>query len=594
MIDPFNDSFGGPFDDSFEDTHEEYLEGKEAYSKRKKQNAYKIGTPLAMAYKELMSGAFPTTEQRELPKLKEFAELIKLESEIAAVLVMLYVKHEQNIRVDQKEIVNFLAPILMLKPRLLRKEIREMMCRGIVIFRRSDEDFTLDISHDTMYAIDNGDLEYFHNLGPNGLEKSIEYLYNNLFQSRRASANKMNEIYEEISSRNPDLEIVKYIDENFMFANPEEMYTFLGVVVQSFISKDPFSFSQTEESFPGSMVTKSALRMSIMDSDWTPMKEGYIELKGGGMFDNSPNLKLSREGFEKFYSEMDPKMMALAKKRSIPLRLNIQEPDTINEVPLYFDGELENQLNKIEKLLTGQKLEEYQKSVSGKMHGITMLFYGSPGCGKTEFALQLARKTKRPVIQIQVTDILDKWVGESETKLKDIFKDYKTAMDQYDMAPILFLNEADQLLNKRVEAKGALEQMMNGLQNLFLEEMENFNGIMIGTTNLISNMDRAFERRWIYKVNFGKPTSKAQFNIWKDQIPALKKSELEALIQKFDFTPGEISNVAKRWQIEKLIGDGETEFDILLSLCNTETFASQSEQKFIGFEMSQKKKESLY
>ena len=175
-----------------------------------------------------------------------------------------------------------------------------------------------------------------------------------------------------------------------------------------------------------------------------------------------------------------------------------------------------------------------------------MLFYGDPGCGKTEFALQLARNTQRSIIQINVSDIMSKWVGESEGNLKRIFRDYNRATLDAANCPILFINEADQLISKRFDANNSVDQMHNGLQNILLEEMENFNGILIGTTNLQRNMDAAFERRWLIKINFNKPSAVALSSIWKQFVPEFSDEEVQVLIRDFSLSPGEIMNVVQR------------------------------------------------
>lgn len=131
-----------------------------------------------------------------------------------------------------------------------------------------------------------------------------------------------------------------------------------------------------------------------------------------------------------------------------------------------------------------------------------MSFYGTPGTGKTETVLQIARKTGRDLIQVNVSEVKSMWVGESEKNIKGIFDDYKQKVKQSVKAPILLFNEADAIIGKRqVGAERAVEKMENSIQNIILQEIEQLDGILIATTNLAENMDKAFERRFLMIQN---------------------------------------------------------------------------------------------
>lgn len=94
------------------------------------------------------------------------------------------------------------------------------------------------------------------------------------------------------------------------------------------------------------------------------------------------------------------------------------------------------------------------------------------------------------------------WVGESEKNIKGIFDDYKQKVKQSVKAPILLFNEADAIIGKRqVGAERAVEKMENSIQNIILQEIEQLDGILIATTNLAENMDKAFERHFLMIQN---------------------------------------------------------------------------------------------
>jgi SpoVK/Ycf46/Vps4 family AAA+-type ATPase len=189
-------------------------------------------------------------------------------------------------------------------------------------------------------------------------------------------------------------------------------------------------------------------------------------------------------------------------------------------------------------------------------------------------------------MKIQVSDILSKWVGDSEINLKRIFTDYKRLYEKSKEAPILFLNECDQIIGKRIDTQSSVDQMNNGLQNIVLEEMETFPGILIGTTNLVTNMDPAFERRWTVKLTFEPPNETAMIMIWKNAIKGITTEEAKTLSIAFKFTPGEIMNISRRYTFEKLLGTKKKRIDILTELCKTEKYQLHRSGAMIGFEFT--------
>jgi SpoVK/Ycf46/Vps4 family AAA+-type ATPase len=311
---------------------------------------------------------------------------------------------------------------------------------------------------------------------------------------------------------------------------------------------------------------------------------GYVQHVGGQFIGKNIELELTEKGYKEFLKEIDSTTLKVMKRKMELLKTPLTLPHSINPMNLFFNPKLENNLSRIERLLSKQNFSNYQKqqATNANMKGLTFLFHGGPGSGKTEYVLQLARKTKRPIMKIQVTDYLSKWVGDSESNIKRVFTDYRSYCDRNSVKPILFLNECDQIIGKRIETRSSFDQMSNGIQNVILEEMERFPGILIGTTNLVSNMDKAFERRWTYKLEFENPKQDIQSKIWKQLFEELTKNEIEFLTNKFDLTAGEITNIFRRFSVEKLLGFDESNLDIIIKLCSNERFDNSFKQN-IGF-----------
>ncbi|EGR6489554.1 ATP-binding protein, partial [Campylobacter jejuni] len=112
-----------------------------------------------------------------------------------------------------------------------------------------------------------------------------------------------------------------------------------------------------------------------------------------------------------------------------------------------------------------------------------IIFYGPAGTGKTMSALAMAKSMKKPVLSFDCSKILSKWVGESEQNVRKIFDTYKNIVQTCKQSPILLLNEADQFLSTRVDGSSGSDKMHNQMQNIFLEQIERFSGVIIATTN---------------------------------------------------------------------------------------------------------------
>ncbi len=175
-------------------------------------------------------------------------------------------------------------------------------------------------------------------------------------------------------------------------------------------------------------------------------------------------------------------------------------------------------------------------------------------------------------------------MGDAEKNIKALFDRYREVVKCSKLAPILLFSEADAIIGKRQEgAELAVETMENSIQNIILQEMENLDGIMIATTNLQQNMDKAFERRFLYKIKFEKPTVEARVSIWKAMIPDLCELDVHTLASKYEFSGGQIENIARRHAIDTILhGSTVNNLESLILHCDNEKISGR-EQRRIGF-----------
>lgn len=253
---------------------------------------------------------------------------------------------------------------------------------------------------------------------------------------------------------------------------------------------------------------------------------------------------------------------------------------------LFFPKDIQRQVEELGSFLHPENYQKVQERMKEKgfRNGFACLFYGSPGTGKTETVYQLARQTGRNIMVVDVPQLKSMWVGQSEKNVKGLFDRYREQVKKAKLTPILLFNEADAIIGKRKSgAENAVDKMENSLQNIILQEMETLDGIMIATTNLQENMDKAFERRFLYKIKFDKPTEEARASIWHSMIPDLSELDVHTLASKYDFSGGQIENIARHYAIDTILhGQSEDVLPMLIRHCDNERLDEKCSTK-IGF-----------
>ena len=240
---------------------------------------------------------------------------------------------------------------------------------------------------------------------------------------------------------------------------------------------------------------------------------------------------------------------------------------------LFFNKGVSEQIKSLEEVLTPLKFTVYRKALKrNKLStGITAIFYGAPGTGKTESAYQIARKTGRNIMMVDLSQTKSKWFGESEKQVKKIFDDYNILLKDKETEPILFINEADGLFTRRSLMNGnttAADHAINTIQNILLQALENFEGILIATTNLTDNLDKAFERRFTFRINFPKPDSSVRMSIWKNKLPDLSEEEAGMLGERFDITGSEIEVQVRQVLLKKVLDKKANLYNLLVESCS--------------------------
>lgn len=265
---------------------------------------------------------------------------------------------------------------------------------------------------------------------------------------------------------------------------------------------------------------------------------------------------------------------------------NLIKAETLAKKDLIYNETERGQITELSSILSENRFNEVQKRLrsAGMRPGFCCIFYGAPGTGKTETVYQLARCTGRDIMRVEVDKIKSCWIGESEKNIKALFDRYRNICKNSELAPILLFNEADAVLGVRMEgASRAVDKMENSIQNIILQEMETLEGIMIATTNLTTNLDKAFERRFLYKIRFDKPTVNARTEIWKAMLKGLSDEDAKTLASQFDLSGGEIENIARKHSVNAILsGNDAIDIQELISSCRHEKITKDNRPR-IGF-----------
>lgn len=242
------------------------------------------------------------------------------------------------------------------------------------------------------------------------------------------------------------------------------------------------------------------------------------------------------------------------KKPFYPKLTDVIKPEEIVEKQLYFNEAQQIQIEEVQKITSDSYDQVISRFVEkGLQPGLTFLFHGDAGTGKTELVKQIAKQSNRVLLKVDLSLLMNMFVGESEKNIRRVFKEYREAMAHFERTPILLFNEADAIFSKRNVVEKAVDQMQNSVQNMLLQELEDFEGIFIATTNMLINLDKAFDRRILYKLKFEKPEKSTRLAILKQNFIEVSEDILIKVSADYSLTGGQIDNVNKRCLTEQLL-----------------------------------------
>ena len=393
-----------------------------------------------------------------------------------------------------------------------------------------------------------------------GFASAVNKIYRDTDADRPGFSGELGSKLFRLELANPHLPFIETLEMDY-----DDLDRFLFYMVcYDCMEDDSFQLGDLSAIYPKAQSVREA---HMFKANEHPLQKGkLVECSKQGFFDQSV-LSLTDNGKRLFFGEDARNFMEKLGDRDFFL------PEKIVERKLYFNEQVQDQLDLLQRSLEEDHFVALRKHLEekGMQKGIAVLLYGPPGTGKTESVMQIAKTTGRAIYHVDISSTKSCWFGESEKLIKDVFKKYEDLCEHSEKRPILLFNEADGIFSKRKDADASnVAQTENTIQNIILEEMERLDGILVATTNMADNLDGAFERRFLFKIKFDKPTLEARKSIWLSKIPSLTDEDAQVLADAFAFSGGEIDNIVRKSTIMEVLNGAEPDLQDLKRLCKEE------------------------
>jgi hypothetical protein len=325
-----------------------------------------------------------------------------------------------------------------------------------------------------------------------------------------------------------------------------------------------------------------AMKRGLISGTYDLVKKDLVKLQDGA-FRSDREIMLTEKAFEILFGGEPELAMSVPGRRK-----DFIDTADITTAHLFFNRGDAEKLAFLTRTLRERNYRRMCKGLEGKgmRSGITCLFHGPPGTGKTASVFKLARDTGRDILPVDIASTRSMWFGESEKNIREIFRSYRKQLSNSRKVPILLFNEADGVLGIRTrDFTRSVSQTQNAMQNILLQELEDFKGILVATTNLVGNLDSAFERRFLYKILFSTPDPATRARIWRDRLPALELKQARQLAAEFDFSGAQIDNIARKIITEELFTGSMPSMERIREISREESLEGNLVHRTIGYKL---------
>lgn len=421
-------------------------------------------------------------------------------------------------------------------------------------------------------------------------------LFHNVLYDNELDDDDVSEELGTLMDEFENLDEIKYLKAEKLM--PEEMAIYLYIVARQSI-------------FGDTMVPMERIfRVAVNDSFSRYYYQNELLEKRSTLLRNDL-VKFSADSFMDFLqlTEKSIKALNITEKKS-----NRQFTTGSNLVTLIMPEQIKFQegmvyeeslkIDFLEKLISEEgyikainRLE--QENVETKQ--VVALLYGVSGLGKSQTVRNLAAKYNRPILQVNLSQIKDAFVGNSEKNVQECFNIYRRAVKHFQYSkniegvdhgpygtPIFYLDEFDSLIPHRSQdgSGSSVSNMYSNMVGIFLTELERISGIILFSSNLPGAIDTSLHRRINFKFHFGTFSKQNQIRTLQLYFKDINPLILEEVGTAAELTPGNIVNIKKAYVLESIFNDFTTEEDkkrILLDLVSRELILQKSNRTPIGF-----------
>ena len=457
------------------------------------------------------------------------------------------------------------------------------------------EDIEYALTQNTLNAVLKGDSEILNDKKEQSFTAFLNLFHSVVYDNELDDEDVSSEL-SVLMDEFDKLEEIKYLKGERLC--PEELAIYLFVVARQSI------FGDTKVSL------ERIFRVAVNDNFSKYYYQNEI-LENRSPLLNNDLLKFSPDSFMDFLqlTEKSVKALNIVEKKStrqfttgsdlvrliMPENIKIQE-GMVYEESLRIDF-LDQLISEDGYIKAVNKLSE--EGVETKQ--IVALLYGVSGLGKTQTVRNLAAKYKRPILQVNLSQIKDAFVGNTEKNTQEVFNIYRKAVKHFQVmrneegketgpmfTPIFYIDEFDSLMPHRSSTGGgsSVSNMYSNMVGIFLTELERVNGIVLLSSNLPGAIDTSLHRRINFKFHFGSFSKQNQVRTLQLYFKDFESTILEEAASKADLTPGNIVNIRKAYVLESIYKEFDTDEkrkSVLSDLINREVILQKSNRNPIGF-----------
>lgn len=511
--------------------------------------------------------------------LKAFKKFLKLEDHLCQVLAAMCSALVKRNNVRQLDLVESLEDHMTMNE--VNQSVYELTLMGWIQFELDGPFHTnhaLVFVHDAEVALKTSNHQYFPNLNTNLNKREQLELYVKAvqFRSKELGFKEWLQLSKKAIKSNPK-PFMQLLKTNESRIEIQSIALYILAIYP--LEEESLELSKLVKLFSSNSLDSLQIKKELNNSEHPLYKasilDRYTTMRGEVLIKpnaNWLNAFLSGENID-----LEPS--------TLPQTLNRIPYQSIIERQLLYNQNTQDSVLQLFEIVEEEQYKTYVHEVKQKREnaGIILLFSGGPGTGKTELAKQLSRHSHRDLLLFDVSKQRNMFLGESEKAIQEVFNKYKDLNKKSVLTPILFFNESDSILQSRQSVSGNLSQTENAVLTILLNEMENFNGILICTTNRPEAMDDAFNRRFLFHLHIDEPDQSIRYELLRQEFPEADQSRLQNLSELYPFTGANIQTFHQQRIISKITKSNRHDLEDELELFFQSLFQNNKYRSPIGF-----------